>query len=113
MRPLTDRQRRILQVIQLHIYDKGYPPTLREIMAATGIRCPNGVKCHIKALQAKGWIRLGGPGGRRAESRTITLVEPISSLPATVCDCLPVAGTVDSDTGRITITDTSILDDVA
>lgn len=35
----------------------GYPPTVREIAAAFGIRSTNGANDHLKALESKGWIK--------------------------------------------------------
>ncbi len=55
-RELTKRQQQIFDIIKNHIEEKGWPPTIREIGSATGIRSPNGVMCHIKALKTKGWI---------------------------------------------------------
>ena len=34
-----------------------YSPTVREIAAAFSIRSPNGVVCHLKALERKGLIK--------------------------------------------------------
>ena len=54
--PLTKRQQEILDIIKNSIEEKGWPPTIREIGKATGIRSPNGVMCHLKALEKKGRI---------------------------------------------------------
>ena len=57
MRPcLTSRQREILEFIQWKFATKGYAPTIREIGAAFGILSPNGVYCHLVALQRHGCI---------------------------------------------------------
>lgn len=56
MQNLTLRQREVLDVIGRHITKKGRPPTVREIGNDLGIRSPNGVTCHLKALAAKGAI---------------------------------------------------------
>jgi repressor LexA len=53
---LTRRQQQIFDIIKNHIEEKGWPPTIREIGNKTGIRSPNGVMCHIKALEKKGRI---------------------------------------------------------
>jgi repressor LexA len=34
-----------------------YGPTVRELCAAANIVSPNGVVCHLKALERKGYIR--------------------------------------------------------
>jgi len=53
---LTDRQARVLDIIQSETAKRGFPPTVREIARTMGIRNPNGVKCHLDALRAKGYI---------------------------------------------------------
>jgi repressor LexA len=56
MDSLTPRQREIYQFIRKKIQGRGYGPTVREIGTEFGIRSPNGVMCHLKALQKKGLI---------------------------------------------------------
>lgn len=53
---LTPRQRDIYLFIRSKIKGRGYGPTVREIGTEFGIRSPNGVMCHLKALQKKGLI---------------------------------------------------------
>ncbi len=53
---LTSRQRQIYEFLKDKILDRGYGPTVREIGSAFGIRSPNGVMCHLKALEKKGLI---------------------------------------------------------
>jgi repressor LexA len=53
---LTDRQRDVYDFIRDKIRNRGYGPTVREIGEAFGIRSPNGVVCHLKALERKGLI---------------------------------------------------------
>src|SRR4051794_32689357 len=56
MSQLTDRQREIYDFIRTKIETRGYGPTVREIGAAFEIKSPNGVMCHLKALEKKGLI---------------------------------------------------------
>jgi repressor LexA len=53
---LTERQREIYDFIRDKIESRGYGPTVREIGTAFEIKSPNGVMCHLKALQKKGLI---------------------------------------------------------
>ncbi|HZZ77978.1 MAG TPA: transcriptional repressor LexA [Gemmataceae bacterium] len=53
---LTDRQKEIYQFIRQKIESRGYGPTVREIGLAFAIKSPNGVMCHLKALEKKGLI---------------------------------------------------------
>ncbi len=53
---LTDRQKDIYEFIRVKIESRGYGPTVREIGDAFEIKSPNGVMCHLKALEKKGLI---------------------------------------------------------
>src|ERR671937_1048536 len=53
---LTERQREIYDFIRSKIETRGYGPTVREIGLAFDIKSPNGVMCHLKALEKKGLI---------------------------------------------------------
>ena len=53
---LTQRQKEIYEFIRDKIESRGYGPTVREIGLGFGIKSPNGVMCHLKALEKKGLI---------------------------------------------------------
>src|SRR5437899_2426243 len=53
---LTPRQREVFDFIQQKITGRGYGPTVREIGENFRISSPNGVMCHLKALEKKGLI---------------------------------------------------------
>jgi len=53
---LTTRQREVFDFIQEKINGRGYGPTVREIGENFRISSPNGVMCHLKALEKKGLI---------------------------------------------------------
>jgi len=53
---LTNRQREVLDFIREKITGRGYGPTVREIGEQFEINSPNGVMCHLKALEKKGLI---------------------------------------------------------
>jgi repressor LexA len=53
---LTKRQKQIYEFIREKIEKRGYGPTVREIGNAFEIKSPNGVMCHLKALEKKGLI---------------------------------------------------------
>ena len=53
---LTERQREIYDFIREMIETAGYGPTVRDIGLHFGIMSPNGVMCHLKALEKKGLI---------------------------------------------------------
>ena len=56
---LTSRQKEILEYMVSFTQELGYPPTVREICKATGLRSPRSVSQHLKALERKGWIARG------------------------------------------------------
>ena len=53
---LTKRQKAVYVFIREKIRSRGYGPTVREIGTHFKIRSPNGVVCHLKALEKKGLI---------------------------------------------------------
>src|SRR5256886_16126974 len=57
---LTERQREIYDFIRERIEGRGFGPTVREIGDGFEIKSPNGVMCHLKALEKKGLIKRTG-----------------------------------------------------
>jgi len=53
---LTKRQKSVFDFVRDKILNRGYGPTVREIGENFGISSPNGVMCHLKALEKKGLI---------------------------------------------------------
>ena len=53
---LTSRQKEVYEFIREKIRARGYGPTVREIGTQFKISSPNGVMCHLKALEKKGLI---------------------------------------------------------
>jgi repressor LexA len=71
---LTDKQQKIYNFIRKHIETKGYPPAIRDICDAFSISSPNGVMCHLKALEKKGYInRVTKKENEKAQARGITI----------------------------------------
>lgn len=66
---LPKRQQECFDFIRDFKASNGYSPTVREIMAHMGIKSPNGVVCHLKALQRKGLIEW-----TEEKARSITIV---------------------------------------
>lgn len=56
MDQLTSRQREVYDFIRDKMRSRGYGPTVREIGEYFEINSPNGVMCHLKALEKKGII---------------------------------------------------------
>ena len=54
--PLTNRQQEILDVIVGYVHERGYPPSVREIGEAVGLRSPATVKSHLDNLRDAGYL---------------------------------------------------------
>ena len=67
---LTQRQQEIYEFIRDKIETRGYGPTGAEIGDEFDIESPNGVMCHLKALEKKGLIIRTG-----FQARAIQLVD--------------------------------------
>ncbi len=68
-RPLSDRQRSILAVIEQHLDERGYPPSVREIGEAVGLTSPSTVHTHLATLQRLGYLRRDPTKPRALEVR--------------------------------------------
>lgn len=87
-RELTPRQQSVLDFIQRHVTENGYPPTVRDIGAEFGLTSPNGVLCHLKALRRKGRL-----DWKPHVSRTMRVLRP-GQRPGMVRPVLPYAGEI-------------------
>jgi len=54
---ISSKQQQILDVIQAAIKAKGYPPSVREIGEAVGLKSPSTVHMHLNKLEQLGAIR--------------------------------------------------------
>lgn len=77
---LTKRQRLVYEFIRDKIRSRGYGPTVREIGEHFDICSPNGVMCHLKAIEKKGLIHRS-PNKSRAIELTMETIEEDRSLP--------------------------------
>lgn len=66
----TDKQEKILEFLNTHIEEKGYPPTVREICAAVGLRSTATVSYHLAELKKQGRIQ-----GESSKRRALSLPE--------------------------------------
>ncbi len=81
---LTERQREVYEFIRGRIRSRGYGPTVREIGLHFDISSPNGVMCHLKALEKKGLI-IREPNMSRAIMLATESVEGSRGLPLAGC----------------------------
>ena len=68
---LSNREEQVLQVVRACVARRGYPPSIREIGDAVGLRSTSSVAYHLKALQEKGYL-YRDPG----RPRTVELLPP-------------------------------------
>ena len=71
MGTLTPKQQRIYDFIQSFSAQHGYPPSVREIGAAVGLKSPSTVHFHLKGLEEAGMIIKA-----EGKTRAITLAAP-------------------------------------
>ncbi|MDD5930964.1 MAG: transcriptional repressor LexA [Oscillospiraceae bacterium] len=84
MAKLSHMQQKIYEYISSCIKNQGYPPSVREIGDAVGLKSPSTVHFHLKRLEELGVIVKGSGKGR-----AITLAEP--PVPE---DQVPIVGNV-------------------
>jgi repressor LexA len=90
---LTSRQKEILDYMESFTVELGYPPTVREICKATGLRSPRSVSQHLQALERKGWIERGRDKSRAIRFLHKSVIMSGTALPENVIS-LPLKGKV-------------------
>jgi len=86
---LTSRQAAVFDFIKDRVQTRGYGPTVREIGEHFKISSPNGVMCHLRALEKKGLLN-------RVKKKNRAVARAIELAPEIVAEevGLPLAGTV-------------------
>lgn len=87
MERLTPRQQKIYDFIKDEVRKKGYPPSVREIGEAVGLRSSSTVHAHLEKLEQKGYIRRNP-----TKPRAIEVLE--SNVQTAHMVSLPVVGRV-------------------
>lgn len=54
---ISKKQSEILEYMKHEIIEKGYPPTVREICSAVGLKSTSSVHSHLETLEKNGYIR--------------------------------------------------------
>ncbi|HEX2075637.1 MAG TPA: transcriptional repressor LexA [Geodermatophilus sp.] len=83
---LTQRQRRVLEVIRDSIERRGYPPSVREIGEAVGLSSASSVAHQLSVLQKKGWLRRDP---NRPRALDVRLPGDVSGEPSVAAAGLP------------------------
>lgn len=80
---LTERQKSILDYIMEYRREHGCSPSIPEMQRHFGIRSPNGIAGHLRALEAKGRIRRADRGSRQIDpvDEMENLRTPVAAIP--------------------------------
>lgn len=98
MEALTERQKTVLEFVVEYIRVHRFPPTVREIGRALGIRSTNGVSDHLKALERKGYLERRG-----MKSRALIPTERALGILEEAVHPLPVAAARSETTLRVPV----------
>lgn len=87
MRSAQQSQQKILDFIKKEIEQKGYPPSVREICAAVGLKSTSTVHAHLNHLEEQGLIRRDSTkpraleviDGTQARGRSVPLVGRVTA----------------------------------
>lgn len=89
---ISEKQKQILDFIIHATKTKGYPPSVREICKAVGLKSTSTVHGHLERLEKKGYIRRD-PTKPRAIEITSKNYENISDMQEEIIN-IPVVGTI-------------------
>ena len=89
---MTKMQQKIYDTIAEALQRQGYPPSVREIGEAVGLKSPSTVHFHLKHMEEMGVLTKGAGKGR-----ALTLAQPpqaVQEEAEPAADRIPVVGTV-------------------
>lgn len=72
---LTQRQRKVLEVIRASVTERGYPPSIREIGDAVGLTSTSSVAHQLRTLERKGFLRRDANRPRAVDVRGLDEVQ--------------------------------------
>ena len=94
---LTEKQQQILDFISAKIEEQGYPPSVREICSAVGLKSTSTVHGYLDRLQKKGFIQKDASKTRAIRITNDSRVKKFSSIkPSPVKEMIevPIIGRV-------------------
>lgn len=86
---ITKKQSEILEYIKSQILNKGYPPSVRDICVAVGLKSTSSVHAHLETLEKNGYIRRAP-----TKSRTIEIIDDTFNLARREVVNVPLLGRV-------------------
>ncbi len=93
MANLTRKQQQIYDYILAFTSENGYPPSVREIAAAVGLKSPSTVHFHMKGLEEAGMI-VKAEGKTRAISLPHAAIGPVAEEEDSHLNQVPIVGSV-------------------
>lgn len=90
---ISKKQQEILDYIKSQIIEKGYPPAVREICEAVGLRSTSSVHSHLETLEKNGYIRRDP-----TKPRAIEICDDSFNMVRTDTTSLPIVGQVAAGT---------------
>lgn len=82
-KPLTERQQQVLDVVRRSVSENGFPPSVREIGEAVGLKSPSTVKHHLDTLERRGLLQRHSGRPRALDLRNFSSSEESSLMPPT------------------------------
>ena len=86
---ITNKQREVLEYLKQQVLHKGYPPSVREICDAVGLKSTSSVHAHLESLERNGYIRKDP-----TKPRAIEIVDDGFNLVRTETVYIPEVGKV-------------------
>lgn len=86
---ISKKQLEILEFIKSRILSKGYPPAVREICEAVGLKSTSSVHSHLETLEKNGYIRRDP-----TKPRAIEIIDDNFNLTRREMVNVPIIGTV-------------------
>ena len=86
---ISKKQEEILEYIKECILKKGYPPTVRDICEAVGLKSTSSVHAHLETLELNGFIRRDP-----TKPRAIEIMDDSFQMVRNEMTSIPIVGTV-------------------
>lgn len=81
MREVSDKQNEIYEFLKTYTDNKGYPPSVREICEAVGLKSTSSVHGHLKRLESKGLIKRDPTKPRALEIMDNSIKKEMVNIP--------------------------------
>ena len=86
---MSAKQKEVLEYVKDQILKKGFPPSVREIGEAVGLKSTSSVHAHLESLEKKGYIKRDP-----SKSRTIEILDDSFQMVRQEMVSIPIVGRV-------------------